>query len=103
MSRLEPDVRKKIEEFIRGFYNEDELKAYILKWELMKGERIVLCVKSAIVGDFHGEVWNDYQNILKEKYGRRHMLTQEQYNAFNYNFIEWAREFKAKLDEVINS
>ena len=31
------------------------------------------------------------------------MLTQEQYNAFNYNFIEWAREFKAKLDEVINS
>ena len=68
MRELESDVRAKIEDFISGFLSDNELKSLLLKWELMKGEGIINDIKSAIMGNFHGEVFNDYQNILKEKY-----------------------------------
>lgn len=65
---MEVDVRDKIQDFINGFLNEGELRICIMKWKLMKSEKVINDVKSAIIGHFHGEVWNDYQNILKVKY-----------------------------------
>jgi len=97
---MEPDVRSKIEDFIRGFLSDHELKSQLLKWELMRGEGIITDIKSAIIGNFHGEVFDDYQNIYRNKYGGRYRLTEEQFNDFNVNFIEWAKRLKTKLDRM---
>jgi len=99
---LEPDIRAKIEDFISGFLSDQELESHLLKWQLMKREGIINDIKSAIIGNFHGEVFNDYQNIHKDKYGEGYILTQEQFNDFNVSFIEWAKPLRTKLDRMSN-
>lgn len=102
VKHLEPDIRAKIEGFISGFLSDQELELHLLKWQLMKREGIIDDIKSAIIGDFHGEVFNDYQNIYKDKYGGRYRLTQEQQNNFNVSFIEWGKRLRTKLDGMSN-
>lgn len=69
----------------------------------MKRDGVIECVKSSIIGNFHGEVWNDYQNIYKNKYGLRYLITPAQNEEFNRLFIGWAKLLKLKLDELLNS